>query len=121
MESSSQTTRGSRNGDWTLVIMAKAPRPGMVKTRLARSLPLPAVTALYRCFFDDTMALARSLDAVEVAIMCPGSDVGELAGLAGDAARGWGRKGRGLSARPGFLVRTIPRALPRGHETVENR
>src|SRR5260370_8862338 len=70
----------------------------MDKARMDRSLPLPAVTALYRCFFDDTMALARSLDAVEVAIMCPGSDVGELAGLAGDAVRVVAQKGEGLEA-----------------------
>ncbi len=70
----------------------------MVKTRLARSLPLPAVTALYRCLLDDTMALARSLDTVEVAIMCPGTDVDELAGLAGDAVRVVAQKGEGLAA-----------------------
>src|SRR5205814_1098932 len=33
----------------TLVVMAKAPRPGTVKTRLAQSLPVEAVTELYRC------------------------------------------------------------------------
>jgi len=98
MESSSQTTVHSRNGDCTLVIMAKAPKPGMVKTRLAQSLPLPAVTALYRCLLDDTMALARSLGTVEVAIVCPGSDVDELACLAGDAVRVVAQKGEGLAA-----------------------
>ncbi len=98
MESSSQTTMPSRNRDCTLVIMAKAPKPGMVKTRLAQSLPLPAVTALYRCLLDDTMALARSLGTVEVAIMCPGSDVDELACLAGDAVRVVAQTGEGLAA-----------------------
>jgi uncharacterized protein len=98
MESSSQTTVHSRNGDCTLVIMAKAPKPGMVKTRLAQSLPLPAVTALYRCLLDDTMALAQSLGTVEVAIVCPGSDVDELGRLAGDAVRVVAQKGEGLAA-----------------------
>jgi rSAM/selenodomain-associated transferase 1 len=70
----------------------------MVKTRLAQSLPLPAVTALYCCLLDDTMALARSLETVEVAIMCPGSDVDELACLAGDAVRVVAQKGEGLAA-----------------------
>ncbi len=96
MESSSQST--SRNGDCTLVIMAKAPKPGMVKTRLAQSLPLPAVTALYRCLLDDTMELAQSLGAAEVAIVCPGSDVDELACLAGNAVRVVAQKGEGLAA-----------------------
>ena len=58
--------------------MAKAPRPGMVKTRLAQSLSVEAVTELYRCLLDDTMALAHSLHGVKVAIMCPASDVQEL-------------------------------------------
>jgi rSAM/selenodomain-associated transferase 1 len=98
MELSRQTIKHSRNQNSTLVIMAKAPKAGMVKTRLAQSLPLPAITALYRCLLDDTLALARSLRAVEVAIVCPGSDVAELACLAGDAVRVVGQKGDGLAA-----------------------
>ena len=75
MQSSRESTAHSANRSRTLVVMAKAPRPGMVKTRLTRSLPVEAVTELYRCLLDDTIALARSLGAVEVAIMCPASDV----------------------------------------------
>lgn len=66
------------NGRHTLVIMAKAPRPGMVKTRLTRSLPVSAVTGLYRCLLDDTITLAQSLDGVEVAVMCPNPDLEDL-------------------------------------------
>ncbi len=54
-----------------------------MKTRLAPSLSPAAVTAFYCCLLDDTLALARSLRDVEVAIMCPASDVNELAQLAG--------------------------------------
>ena len=57
------------------MIMAKAVRVGAVKTRLAACLPPDAVTGLYRCFLEDTMALARSLDGVAAAIMCPAADV----------------------------------------------
>ena len=71
MKSSSETVVRSSGSDRVLVIMAKAPRPGAVKTRLTPSLPLQAVTAFYRCLLDDTLALARSLGNVEVAIMCP--------------------------------------------------
>jgi len=78
--------------------MAKAPKPGMVKTRLAQSLPLPAVTELYRCLLQDTVALARSLNSVEVAIMCPAQDVDELALLLGDAVQIVAQKGAGLAA-----------------------
>jgi len=81
-----------------LVIMAKAPRPGAVKTRLAPSLSPEAVTAFYCCLLDDTLALARSLDDVEVAIMCPDSDVNELARLAGNQASVVAQKGEGLAA-----------------------
>ena len=98
MESSSETVVPSRHSDRVLVIMAKAPRPGAVKTRLTPSLPLQAVTAFYRCLLGDTLALARSLGGVEIAIMCPGSDVNELARLAGHGARVVAQKGEGLSA-----------------------
>ena len=68
----------SSKSDRALVVMAKAPRPGVVKTRLAQSLPLPAVIELYRCLLADTIALAKSLEDVNVSIMCPVSDVEEF-------------------------------------------
>jgi len=98
MESSSETVVPSRHSDRVLVIMAKAPRPGAVKTRLTPSLPLQAVTAFYRCLLGDTLALARSLGGVEIAIMCPDSDVNELARLAGHGAHVVAQKGDGLAA-----------------------
>jgi uncharacterized protein len=82
----------------TLVVMAKAPRPGMVKTRLAQSLSAEAVTELYGCLLDDTLTLVQSLGDVEVAIMCPESDVTELAQLAGDKTSVMAQKGDGLAA-----------------------
>jgi rSAM/selenodomain-associated transferase 1 len=78
--------------------MAKAPRPGKVKTRLAQGLPVEAVTELYRCLLDDTMALARSLGTVEVAIVCPASDVEELTGLTRGVVSVVAQKGEGLAA-----------------------
>ena len=80
-----------------MVIMAKAPKPGMVKTRLAHSLPQPAVTALYCCLLDDTLALARSLRDVEIAVMCPEQDVNELARIAGNPGSVVAQKGEGLA------------------------
>jgi rSAM/selenodomain-associated transferase 1 len=87
-----------RNDACTLVIMAKAPRPGMVKTRLAQRIPVAAVTELYRCLLDDTLSLARSLGTVEVAIMCPVSDVEALTQVAHGAVRVVAQKGDGLAA-----------------------
>jgi hypothetical protein len=98
MKSASETVVRLPASDPVLVIMAKAPRPGAVKTRLAPSLSPAAVTAFYCCLLDDTLALARSLSDVEVAIMCPDSDVNELARLAGNGASVVAQKGEGLAA-----------------------
>ena len=78
--------------------MAKAPKPGMVKTRLTESLPSPAVTALYRCLLEDTLTLATSLTNVEVAVMCPESDQGELEHVLGNTVQVVAQKGEGLAA-----------------------
>jgi uncharacterized protein len=98
MESSSQTSESHSRPNRTLVIMAKAPKPGMVKTRLAESLPSAAVPALYRCLLEDTLALATSLTRVEVAVMCPEADRDELAQLVGDTVQVVAQKGEGLAA-----------------------
>src|SRR5580704_447969 len=100
MESASVNKAQSPKQGRTLVVMAKAPRPGMVKTRLAQTLSTEAVTVFYCCLLDDTLALARSLNLgdVEVAIMCPESDVDELAQLAGSDVSVVAQKGEGLAA-----------------------
>jgi glycosyltransferase A (GT-A) superfamily protein (DUF2064 family) len=69
-----------------------------IKTRLALSLSPEAVTGFYCCLLDDTLALARSLGDVEVALMCPESDVTELLQLAGNKASVVAQKGEGLAA-----------------------
>src|SRR5258707_14587894 len=110
MQSSREDTTCSPNGGRTLVVMAKAPKPGMVKTRLSPSLPLEAVTELYRCLLNDTIALAHSLEVVDVAIMCPASDVEELTQLASSVAGGVGQKRQGPAAGLtfGFLHFSAP-------------
>lgn len=81
-----------------LVIMAKAPKAGAVKTRLMPSLPPEAVSDFYCCLLGDTLTLARSLTNVEIAIMCPAPDVKELADLAGDEVSVIAQRGEGLAA-----------------------
>ena len=98
MKSSSENNTHSTKSGRTLVVMAKAPRPGTVKTRLAQNLPVEAVTGLYQCLLDDTLALACSLGTVEVAIMCPFSDVDELTRLAPGGVGVVAQKGEGLAA-----------------------
>ncbi len=82
----------------TLVIMAKAPRPGSVKTRLAESLSLQAVTELYRCLLNDTIALVQALDHAEIAVMCPASDVEDLSRAVAKTVRVVPQRGQGLAA-----------------------
>ena len=97
MKSQSETAR-SAGKHGVLVIMAKAPRLGSVKTRLVPTLTPDDVADFYCCLLADTLALARSLRDVEVAIMCPESDVAELAQLAGNEVGLVAQKGEGLAA-----------------------
>jgi hypothetical protein len=78
--------------------MAKAPRPGAVKTRLASTLSPEAVIDFYCCLLEDTLTLARSLGDVEVAIMCPDSDLNELTPMAINQETVVAQKGEGLAA-----------------------
>ncbi len=98
MKPSGHSAAGSRGGGCTLVIMAKAPKPGLVKTRLAQCLPLAAVVELYRCLLDDTVALAQSLDDVDVAVMCPASDVEDLSRAVNKSIPVVAQSGDGLAA-----------------------
>jgi rSAM/selenodomain-associated transferase 1 len=85
--------------------MAKAPRPGRVKTRLTESLPSSAVLALYQCLLEDTLELAKSLKGVEVVVVCPEPDQKELAQLAGNGVPVVAQKGEGLAAGLNFVFR----------------
>lgn len=98
MESSRENAAHSSKRSRTLVVMAKAPRPGGVKTRLIQSFPVEAVTELYSCLLLDTIALAQSLGTVELAIMCPAPDVEELTRLAQGAVGVVAQEGNGLAA-----------------------
>ncbi|HET8921746.1 MAG TPA: TIGR04282 family arsenosugar biosynthesis glycosyltransferase [Candidatus Acidoferrum sp.] len=82
----------------TLIIMAKAPRPGAVKTRLAKSFSLQAVTELYKCLLNDTIALAQTLDRVEIAMMCPADDLEDLSHAVAQSVRVVPQAGSGLAA-----------------------
>jgi rSAM/selenodomain-associated transferase 1 len=86
------------DNDRVLVIMAKAPRSGAVKTRLSTTFSPQAATDFYRCLLSDTLALAQSLRDVDVAIMSPPSDAAELTQLAGDSATVVAQQGEGLVA-----------------------
>src|SRR5215470_15026411 len=66
-----------------VAIMAKAPRPGTVKTRLCPPLTAPEATALYRCFLADKVAAVGRLAGAEPVIAYTPADAREeLAALA---------------------------------------
>jgi len=70
--------------DRLLVIMAKAPRAGHAKTRLAAAgFTADQILALYRSLMEDTLDLAASLEQVRVALMCPSGDAAAIAAWLG--------------------------------------
>jgi len=80
-----------------LVVMAKAPREGRVKTRLARAYPASDVARLSECMLLDTLALAQSLPRVHVAVMCPAGDVVDLSARLPAGVEVVGQDGEGLA------------------------
>lgn len=82
----------------TLVIMAKAPRVGSVKTRLAINLSPQQTAELYACFLNDTIALGQALHQVEIAMMCPEADVADLSRSVSEAVPVMPQTGQGLAA-----------------------
>ncbi|CAG0961290.1 hypothetical protein ARNL5_00928 [Anaerolineae bacterium] len=64
-----------RGADPTLILLfAKAPRPGHVKTRLAAAVGDEHACALYRAFLDDAIALARSVPGVTTELWAAGEE-----------------------------------------------
>jgi len=94
--------------------MAKAARVGHAKTRLAGILPADAVVDLYRCLIEDTLELARSVSTEALAIVCPTSDVAELATWL-PAIEIVGQQGDGLAAG---LVSAFRTFIGRGYRRV---
>lgn len=69
----------------TLIVFAKEPRPGAVKTRLGRALGDEAAAKLYAAFLDDTLAVCRTVDAELCVSYTPASAAGWFGALAPDA------------------------------------
>jgi len=82
---------------------------------LAKSLSLEAVTGLYRCLLNDTIALAQGLDHVEIAIVCPTSDVDDVAHAVGKTVRIVPETGQGLAAG---LASVFAHFATPGHQRV---
>jgi rSAM/selenodomain-associated transferase 1 len=92
-----------------VVIMAKAPREGFVKTRLAGAFTPPEVVRLSDCMLRDTVALVQTLSGVQVAVMCPSEDVADIGARLPPGVQVVGQRGDGLAAA---LVSVFERFVP---------
>jgi rSAM/selenodomain-associated transferase 1 len=63
-----ESLMSKKRGKLLLVVMAKAPVPGTVKTRLVPHLSSEEATDLYRCFLKDRMTTIQTLKGVTLAI-----------------------------------------------------
>jgi hypothetical protein len=81
-----------------VVVMAKAPREGFVKTRLTGAYPPRDVVQLSDCMLRDTLALVQALSRVHVAVMCPSEDVPDIETCLPAGVRVVGQCGNGLAA-----------------------
>jgi uncharacterized protein len=90
--------RGPAGMRGALVIMAKAPRKGFVKTRLAGASPPCDVVRLSECMLHDTLTLAQSLAQIHVAVMCPSEEVADVLARVPPGLHVVGQDGQGLAA-----------------------
>lgn len=82
-----------------VVIMAKAPLPGVCKTRLARHVGPERAAALYQRFLLDTIDLARQVPGAQVSAVCPdAAHLGILRELLPEAVHVEVQEGEGLLA-----------------------
>jgi rSAM/selenodomain-associated transferase 1 len=81
-----------------VVVMAKAPRKGLVKTRLGGAHPPCDVVQLSECMLRDSVALVQALPRVHVAVMCPRDDVVEIAARLPAGVHVVAQSGMGLAA-----------------------
>ncbi|MDQ6887422.1 MAG: DUF2064 domain-containing protein [Gemmatimonadota bacterium] len=93
---SSQREDKSGGHDCVLAIMAKAPRAGHVKTRLASVFPSAVVVQLYRSLIEDTIALARTV-GVSIVVVCPAGDADEITAWLPSDVRVAPQRGLGLA------------------------
>jgi len=98
-----------------VVVMAKAPREGFVKTRLTGAYPPRDVVQLSDCMLRDTLALVQALSRVHVAVMCPSEDVSDIEARLPAGLHVVGQGGNGLAAA---LVSAFEHFVPDFHRVV---
>jgi rSAM/selenodomain-associated transferase 1 len=83
-----------------LVVMAKAPVPGRVKTRLIPSCSPGEAAELYRCFLQDRILTITTLRGIDPAIAYTPAEAGDIfAPLSRDGISLFCQKGRDLGER----------------------
>jgi rSAM/selenodomain-associated transferase 1 len=97
-----------------LVVFAKEPAPGRVKTRLAREMGAGRAAALYEAFLTD-LAAALVAPAWESVLAADGSGTG---GLDRIFASGWSRSTQGNGSLGDRLARAVTAAFDEGAEKV---
>ena len=86
------------NHDRVLAIMAKAPRAGHVKTRLASVCTPQQIVQLYQTLIEDTIALVRAVrGGVSITVVCPAGDAEEIAAWLPRDIRVLPQRGHGLA------------------------
>lgn len=96
------------NGRAVLVVFAKAPRPGLVKTRMSPPLSSQDAAELYGHLLDDVLAASRdfgrALGVELVVAVHPPEGLSEIAQRAPQAFRVVAQRGRDLGARMTWAV-----------------
>jgi rSAM/selenodomain-associated transferase 1 len=98
-----------------VVVMAKAPREGFVKTRLTAAYPPRDAVQLSDCMLRDTLALVQALSRVHIAVMCPSEDVAHIEACLPAGVHVAGQRGNGLAAA---LVSVFEHFVPRFRRVV---
>jgi rSAM/selenodomain-associated transferase 1 len=102
--------RGARmSGRGVLVVFARAPRPGQVKTRMCPPLSPDQAAALYAALLadvlDTTADLCRRLELEPVVTVHPGRACAEIARVAPPTFRVIAQRGATLAARMSWAMR----------------
>ncbi len=109
-----------------LIVFAKAPRPGLVKTRMSPPLSFEESAALYEAILGDvlvaTARFATQLDLEAVVAFHPPEAVGELIARIPPGYRLHPQRGRNLAERMAFAAREaaaagVQRILIRGSDS----
>ncbi|MBI3945817.1 MAG: TIGR04282 family arsenosugar biosynthesis glycosyltransferase [Armatimonadetes bacterium] len=87
-----------------IAVMAKAPRPGCVKTRLLPMLSPEEAAELHLAFLRDTLARVLAVPSARAAVVCPAADTDSLAACVLPGVTVQAQTGAGLSAALHFAL-----------------